>query len=110
MEYFGFWGIISFVIILTYSSYPKKVKLLENKVKKIERNREEEYAMSKIILGLVGRKCRILFDWEISVAKEYEVLEVDEEWATLSSTDKKGTAKTTIIRIDSIKSVELLNE
>ena len=56
MEYLG---VLAFVIVLCYMSYPDKVKKLERKVKKLEKERCRESIMSKLIEELVGRDCKI---------------------------------------------------
>lgn len=68
--------------------------------------------MSKIISDLTGKKCLIEFDEEplsmsMSAKITADILEVDEEWVKLRFMAKKGGIKTKIIRIDSIKSIEL---
>lgn len=50
MEYLG---VLAFVIVLCYMSYPDKVKKLERKVKKLEKERCRESIMSKLIEELV---------------------------------------------------------
>jgi len=47
MEYLG---VIAFIIMLGYASYPGKVKHLEAKVKRLERKQKGETAMSNLNL------------------------------------------------------------
>lgn len=111
MEWIGW---LSLIIILCYSSYPRKVKKLEIKVKRLERNQEGGAKMSKIISDLIGKNCKIkaeealLFSGNTEVA--CTVLDADDEWIKFTYTDKKNIVKTKILRIDSIDSVELANE
>ena len=67
-------GWFSFFIILCYSSYPGKVKRLEKKVKKFERNKKGEGSMSKIISSLVGQVCKIESEEDIFEAIDKHVL------------------------------------
>lgn len=106
MEWAGWFCII---ILILYSSYPAKVKRLERKVAKLENKQKGDFGMSKLMSDLIGKRCKILNENEYqSDAWIYTVLDVDDEWAKMTYTDKKGASKTVIMRIDSIKKVNLL--
>lgn len=73
--------------------------------------------MSKIISGLVGQQCNILVDNLFEVTGmmmssnntlDCTILEVDDEWILINFINKK-TLITKLIRIDSIKNIELKN-
>ena len=70
MEYLG---VLAFVIVLCYMSYPDKVKKLERKVKKLEKERCRESIMSKLIEELVGRDCKIVKMIRVEDVDEIEV-------------------------------------
>ena len=72
MEYLG---VLAFVIVLCYMSYPDKVKKLERKVKKLEKERCRESIMSKLIEELVGRDCKISSEKGINFVG-YDLVEV----------------------------------
>ena len=59
MEYLG---VLAFVIVLCYMSYPDKVKKLERKVKKLEKERCRESIMSKLIEEFQAKKESILLE------------------------------------------------
>lgn len=59
MEWIGW---LCFVILLYYSSYPSKVKKLERKMKKLEKNKKGDLNMSRVIKELVGKNCSIRID------------------------------------------------
>lgn len=103
MEWLGFFCL---VIIICYSSYPKKVRQLERKVKK---NNERDKQMLKLIAELVGKKCCIVADDSFGEIK-CEVIDIDDEWVKVRIDNKKNKSKIKIIRIDSINSVELLED
>lgn len=111
MEFIGW---LSFIIILCYSSYPEKVKKLENKVKKLERNQKGDCDMSKIISELIGKECKIKTEEALTFAGNAEVnctiLDVDDEWIKFSYADKKGIKKIKILRIASLDNIELTYE
>ena len=91
MEYLG---VLAFIIMLCYMSYPDKVKKLESKVKKLEKERCRESIMSKLIEELVGRDCKISSEKGINFAGKTEfechVMDCDEEWLKISLKDKKN--------------------
>ena len=90
MEYLG---VLAFVIVLCYMSYPDKVKKLERKVKKLEKERCRESIMSKLIEELVGRDCH--------------VMDCDEEWLKISLKDKKNQEIVKMIRVEDVDEIEV---
>lgn len=108
MEYFG---LVAFVLVMAYSSYPSKVKKLEKKLIAIKRNGKGENTMSKLISDLKGSKCLIECEevfFSDSTSVECDVIDCDDEWIKVRYKDKKGTEKVKIIRIENIESIELL--
>ncbi len=109
MEWLGF---VAIVIICCYSSYPSKIKKIESKIKKLERNMRGELSMSKILSEIINKKCILISDEAILIAPKREIectiLDVDDEWIKFTFADKKGLIKTHIFRIESIERVELI--
>lgn len=109
MEYFG---LISFVLIICYSSYPEKIKKLESKIKKLEKSLKGEKSMSKVLSDLINKKCILVTDAGLVLASKRElestILDVDEEWIKFTFTDRKGILKTQILRVDSIERVDFI--
>ncbi len=101
-------GLVCLGLILCYSSYPGRVKKLEHKVKLLSRGKENK--IMKLIKDLVGKKCIVVCDDIYETKLTADMLDADDEWVKIRFTDKKGNTKTQIIRIDSIKSVELLED
>lgn len=100
------------IIIICYSSYPGKVKKLENKMKKLERKFGGDSKMSNIIKSLIGKECKIKTEEALlfsgSIELSCTVLDADDEWIKFTFRDKKDIEKTKILRIDSIDSIELI--
>lgn len=91
--------------------------MLQEKIKKLEKKQSGGDSMSKIISGLVGQQCNILVDNIFEVTGmmmssnntlDCTILEVDDEWILINFINKK-TLITKVIRIDSIKNIELKN-
>lgn len=106
--------LICFIYIIYYSSYPGKIKKLESKVKKFERNQRGGCEMSDIIASLIGKQCKIKTDegtlFSSNGETNFSVLDADDEWIKLSYINKKHGEKIRVIRIDSISSIELISE
>ena len=108
MEYFG---IFAFIMVLSYSGLPGRVKRLETKIKNLSKKQKGENYMSKIIHELVGKECFINTDkaYELSGGKyiKCKVLDADDEWIKINYTDKKKNDVTRILRIEDINDVEI---
>lgn len=104
-------GIISFIIVMYYSAYPKKVKHLEANLKRIEKKQKGENAMSKLINELTGKECKIKSDAALELVGSLEidalVLDADEEWIKIRFTNKKKQTITKLIRIENIEEIEV---
>jgi DNA polymerase III epsilon subunit-like protein len=81
-----------------------KIKRLERKVKKLEKQIKGERAMSRLLQEIVGHNVK--FDYDFGV---YRFEAFDEDWVKLSSTDKKGNTKITYKPIDEIESIEIVD-
>lgn len=107
-----FFGLMAFVLIISYSSYPSKVKKLEKQLLAIKKNEKGENSMSKLISELNGHRCLIksqeVFLTSSGNAVECEVIDSDEEWIRIRYKDKKGIEKVKIMRIENIQDIELI--
>lgn len=111
MEYLGF---IAFILIMSYYSYPAKVKKVESKIKKLERNLKGEKSMSKILSELINKKCELVSEQGLSLVSKMEIecviLDVDDEWIKINFLDKKGVSKTQVLRVEAIERVSLIED
>ena len=109
MEFFGF---AAFLLIVSYMSYPSKIKKLEKQLLAIKRSEKGGNAMSKLISELKGHRCQIKceegFFALTDATVECEVIDSDDEWIKISFKDKKGIEKMKIIRIENIQEIELI--
>ncbi|CYU20158.1 Uncharacterised protein [Streptococcus suis] len=58
--------------------------------------------MSILLKELIGSKAKIRFDDEFSIAYEYTILAVDEEWVKISRELANGEIETKLVRVDNI--------
>ncbi|MFI3143033.1 hypothetical protein ODU09_02570 [Streptococcus suis] len=63
--------------------------------------------MSVLLKELVGSKAKICFDEEFSIAYEYTILAVDEEWVKISRELANGELETKLVRVDNIVDLSL---
>ena len=105
MEFFIF-----ALILIGGAEMTSKFNRLNSKIDKIKSVSKGEKDMSKICNELVGKKCNFLKFGEIVVGSMpvYTILDVDEQFIKVSTKDKKGKEKISIIRIDDISSIELV--
>lgn len=87
-----------------------KFNRLNSKIDKIKSVSKGGKYMSKICNELVGKKCYLSKFGEIVVGSMpvCTILEVDEQFIKVSTKDKKNKEKISIIRIDDISSIELV--
>ncbi|CYV19997.1 hypothetical protein HO671_03870 [Streptococcus suis] len=80
----------------------KKLKQLQARVKKLQKTTKGENKMSVLLKELVGSKAKIRFDEEFSIAYEYTILAVDEDWVKISRELANGELETKLVRVDNI--------
>ena len=100
MELF-LWILVGFLFFNSLSDR-KKVKQLQARVKKLQKTTKGENQMSVLLKELVGSKAKIRFDDEFSMAYEYIILAVDEEWVKISRELSNGELETKLVRVDNI--------
>lgn len=107
MEWFG---IAALLLMLYYSTYPGKVKRLEMKVKRLEKEQRGGTYMSTLINNLVGKQCIIRSDSVFSFAGKTElsckIIDADDEWIKICYTEKKGKQVVKLTRIENIDAIE----
>ncbi|MBS8080252.1 hypothetical protein [Streptococcus suis] len=95
------WILVGFLFFNSLSDR-KKVKQLQARVKKLQKTTKGENQMSILLKELIGSKAKIRFDDEFSIAYEYTILAVDEEWVKISRELANGEIETKLVRVDNI--------
>lgn len=107
MEWFG---IAALLLLLYYSSYLRKIKHLEMKIKQLEKKQRGATYMSKLINSLVGKQCIIRSDSFLGFAGKTEVsckiVDADDEWLRICYTEKKDKQVVKLLRIENIDAIE----
>lgn len=113
VAYLEFFGLMAFIFMAMYAAYPGKIKKMEREIKNIKRNLKGENSMSKILTDLINKKCKVISEDGLTIGLndkvECTILDVDDEWIKISFIDKKVGEKTHILRVDSIKRVDLID-
>lgn len=108
-----FFGLIAFVFMAIYASYPGKIKNMQREIKNVKRILKGESSMSKILSDLINKKCKVISEDGLAIGLndkvECTILDVDDEWIKISFINKKLGEKTHILRVDSIKRVDLID-
>ncbi|HFI0456945.1 TPA: hypothetical protein ACGOY3_000545 [Streptococcus suis] len=100
MELF-LWILVGFLYFNSLTDR-KKVKQLQASVKKLQKTTKGENQMSVLLKELVGSKAKIRFDEGFSIAYEYTILAVDEEWVKISRELANGKLENKLVRVDNI--------
>ena len=92
------------LMIIFYLDHTRKVKKLENKIKRIEQKEKGNTDMSRLLKELIGRTPVIV--GQLFGTDNWEVVDVDEEWVKLRRVDKKGKEKFKLQRIEDIQTIQ----
>ena len=95
---------LSFIplLLLIYAGSQKKIKKLQRRIRSLEKKLKGETEMSRLIVDLKREKVKLVVNGSI---KNYQILDVDEDWVKAVSLDKKQN--TQLIRIEDIQGVQL---
>ena len=103
---------IVMIVILMWIEIESGFNRINCKLDRMNSVRKGEKDMSKICNELVGKKCSFVQYGEVIIGSMpvYTILDIDEEYIKVSRKYKKNKEKVSIIRIDNINSIELVEE
>ncbi len=108
-----FFGVLAFILVLSYSDYPSKTKRLAREIKRLKRGIKGENEMSLLLSELIGKDFEIqMVEDAISFANTdltCTILDVDDEWVKVSLKNRKDQLVEKLIRVENIESIELAN-
>lgn len=109
MDALEIFGVCAFVLVLGVESKVKALGKLNQRVKKLEKRggygkngETEEIMMSKLIEGLVGKRCCLVREENVNL--EGRILDVDEDWIQIA-VEKKGEEECQLVRVESVSEV-----
>ena len=98
------WILFILFLVIIYASSEKKIKRLNKRIRRLEKQVKGNQDMSRILEELKGQKATVLVS---GVGFEYEILDIDEDWVKLSRENKKKEKETQLVRIEDIQGIQL---
>ena len=91
-------------LVIIYASSGKKIKRLNKRIRRLEKQVKGNQDMSRLLEELKGQTVTVLVS---GVGFEYEILDIDEDWVKLSCENKKKEKETKLVRIEDIQGIQL---
>ena len=94
---------IPFLVII-YASTEKKIKGLNRRIRRLEKQVKGNKEMSRLLEELKGQTVTVTVN---GFGAEYEIMDIDEDWVKLSRVNHKQQRETKLVRIEDIQDVQL---
>ena len=91
-------------LVIFYTSSEKKIKRLNKRIRRLEKQVKGNQDMSRLLEELKGQTATVTVD---GVGFEYEIMDIDEDWVKLSREINKQQRETKLVRIEDIQGVQL---
>ena len=91
-------------LVIFYTSSEKKIKRLNKRIRRLEKQVKGNQDMSRLLEELKGQKATVTVS---GVGFEYEILDIDEDWVKLSRETNKQQRETKLVRIEDIQDIQL---
>ena len=98
------WIIFILFLLIFYASSEKKIKRLNKRIRRLEKQVKGNQDMSRLLEELKGQTATVLVS---GVGFEYEILDIDEDWVKLSRENKKKEKETQLVRIEDSQGIQL---
>ena len=97
---------LSFIplLFLIYTGSEKKIKRLNRRIRRLEKQLKGSQEMSRLLEELKGQTATVTVD---GVGFEYEIIDIDEDWVKLSRDTIKQQRETKLVRIEDIQGIQL---
>lgn len=91
-------------IVIFYASSEKKIKGLNRRIRRLEKQVKGNKEMSRLLEELKGQTVTVTVNgfWA-----EYEIMDIDEDWVKLSRDTIKQQRETKLVRIEDIQGIQL---
>ena len=94
---------IPFLVII-YASSEKKIKGLNRRIRRLEKQVKGNQDMSRILEELKGQTATVTVN---GFGTEYEIMDIDEDWVKLTRVNHKQQGETKLVRIEDIQGIQL---
>ena len=91
-------------LLIVYASSEKKIKGLNRRIRRLEKQVKGNKEMSRLLEELKGQTVTVTVN---GFGTEYEIMDIDEDWVKLSREINKQQRETKLVRIEDIQGVQL---
>lgn len=91
-------------LVIFYSSSEKKIKGLNRRIRRLEKQVKGNQDMSRILEELKGQTATVTLN---GFGTKYEIMDIDEDWVKLSRENRKKEKETKLVRIEDIQGIQL---
>ena len=97
---------LSFIplLFLIYTGSEKKIKGLNRRIRRLEKQLKGNQEMSRLLEELKGQTVTVTVN---GFRTEYEIMDIDEDWVKLSRDTIKQQRETKLVRIEDIQGIQL---
>lgn len=98
------WIIFIPLLILIYTGSEKKIKRLNKRIRRLEKQVKGNQDMSRLLEELKGQTVTVTVN---GFGTKYEIMDIDEDWVKLTRVINKQQSETKLVRIEDIQGVQL---
>ena len=98
------WILFITFIVIFYASSEKKIKGLNRRIRRLEKQVKGNKEMSRLLEELKGQTVTVTVN---GFGAEYEIMDIDEDWVKLSRDTIKQQRETKLVRIEDIQDIQL---
>ena len=89
-------------LVIVYASSEKKIKGLNRRIRRLEKQVKGNQDMSRLLEELKGQTVTVN-----GFRTEYEIMDIDEDWVKLTRVIHKQQRETKLVRIEDIQGIQL---
>lgn len=98
------WIIFIPFLVIIYASTEKKIKRLNKRIRRLEKQVKGNQDMSRLLEELKGQTVTVTVN---GFGTKYEIMDIDEDWVKLSCDTINQQRETKLVRIEDIQDIQL---
>ncbi len=98
------WIIFIPFLVIFYASSEKKIKGLNRRIRRLEKQVKGNQDMSRLLEELKGQTVTVTVN---GFGTKYEIMDIDEDWVKLSCDTINQQRETKLVRIEDIQDIQL---
>ena len=91
-------------LVIFYASSEKKIKRLNKRIRRLEKQVKGNQDMSRLLEELKGQTVSIRLN---GFGSNWEIVDFDEDWVKLTRVNHKQQRETKLVRIEDIQGIQL---